>query len=297
MATERVDKGWQTKGLDLYGDEAILATLKHYGVTIDKPGFLALAQKAYPIAIAMEWHDAGWKGTGQFSRFPAAAAEELWRRWQPGLVAPTDVALAIVNLIKDLVDQLDGKPDEGTLDTRFKVVEAYLPKIPADPDTKDRFLGECFGALTDWMEPFDGMAESLAKKKLDALAERFVALEEALLEQRKGVSSAIVRFVRGEEDAAIQAVHALAMDASKDPWNRSCAIDALADFEAFDLEKQATLSLFDEAERLNDLELISWCVETLAELLREDPAMPERQAIRERIERIARELGPGHGEP
>ncbi|MDX2010502.1 MAG: hypothetical protein SFW67_09945 [Myxococcaceae bacterium] len=297
MATERVDKGWQLKGLEAYGDDAILGTLAHYGITIDKPGFLALAQKAYPLAIAMEWHEGGWKGTGQFSRFPAAAAEELWHRWQPGAVAPTDVALAIINLIKDLVDQLDGKPDEGTLDTRFKVVEAYLPRIPTEPETRDRFLGECFGALTDWMEPFDGMAESLARKKLDALADRFAALEEGLLEQRRGISSAIVRAVRGDETAALNDVFAIAMDASREVWNRSSAIDTLFDFEALDRVKQATLSLFDEAERLKDLELISWCVETLAELLKEDPSMPERQAIRERIERIAAALGPEHGEP
>jgi hypothetical protein len=295
MATERVDKGWQTKGIDTYGDEAILGTLKHYGVTIDQPGFLALAEKAFPLSIAMQWHE-GWKGTGQFSHFPAAAAEELWRRWRPGVIAPTDVALAVINLIKDLVDQLDGKPDEGTLDTRFKVVEAYLPKIPTDAETKDRFVGECLGALNDWMEPFDGMAESLAKKKLDALADRFVAIEETLIEQRKDVAKAIVQATRGDGAGAFKALHALAMDPARDPWNRSCAIDALNDFEQGALGKQATLALFDDAERLKDLELISWCVEQLAEHLRDDPAMPERHAIRERIERLARELGPDQGE-
>ena len=297
MATERVDKGWQAKGLEAYGDEAILGTLKHYGVTTDKAGFLSLTETAYPLAVAMGWHDAGWKGTGQFSRFPAAAAEELWRRWRQGTIAPTDVTLALINLIKDLVGQLEGKPDDGTLETRFKVVEAYAQKLPEDPQARERFLGECFGALSDWQEAFDGMAESLAGKHLDGLADRFVAIEESLLDQRRGVSTAIVQAARGDEGGAVNALRAVAIDPSREAWNRSCAIDALFELDALDDVKSATLALLEVAERAKDLELLSWCVERLAELLREDPAMPERFELRERIERIARTLGPEHEPP
>ncbi|MBE2253723.1 MAG: hypothetical protein IAE78_29610 [Myxococcus sp.] len=291
MATERVDKGWQQRGIDCYPVEAIIGTLAHYGVKIDEASFKAAAAEHFPLAIAMKWHE-GWKGTGQFSRFPAAAAEELWRRLLPGQIAPTDVALAVINLMKDLADLLDEKKDQGTLETRFKVVEAYLPSIPPPP-RRDLFIGELIGALNDWMEPLDGMGEALAKKKHDALADRFVAIEEALISQRKGVASAIVQAQRGDRDGAVRAFSAIALDSQRDFWNRLSALDALLDFEENELAKQAALPLFDDAEKSKDLELVSSVIERLAHLLEVDPAMPERKALRERIERLAAELGPG----
>lgn len=291
MATERVDKAWQQRGIDCYSPEAIVATLAHYGVTTDEASFKARAAESFPLAIAMKWHE-HWKGTGQFSRFPAAAAEELWRRWLPGQIAPTDVALAVINLIKDLANLLDEKKDERTLETRFKVVEAYLPSIPTASPRRDMFIGEMVGAMSDWMEPLDGMAEALVKKKHDALADRFVAIEEALITQRRGVASAIVQSERGDRPGAVKAFSAIALDSSRDFWNRLSALDALFDFEENELAKQAALPLFDDAEKKKDLEELSAVVERLAHLLEVDPAMPERNALRARIEKLAGELRP-----
>lgn len=291
MGTERVDKGWQQRGIEQYSVDAIIGTLAHYGVTIDEAGFKALANDAFPLGIAVAWHE-HWKGTGQFSKFPAAAAEELWHRWLPGVIAPTDVTLAVIKLIGDLTALLEKKPDEGTLETRFKVVENYLPKIPSEPERRERFIGEMLSALTDWVEPFDGMAEALAAEKHDAAADRFVLIEETLLPQRKGLSTAIVRAERGDEAGAIDDVSAIATDPKKDRWNRLSACDALFDFERPELAKAALLPLFDEAEQSKDLEFLSAVVERLAHLLEVDPRLPERKQLRERIERLAEELRP-----
>jgi hypothetical protein len=289
MATERVDKGWQQRGIDAYSADAIVGTLAHYGVQIDETSFKARATESFPLAIAMTWHQQ-WKGTGQFSRFPAAAAEELWRRWLPGQIAPTDVALAVINLMKNLADLLGEKPDEGTLETRFKVVEAYLPSIPTASPRRDLFLGEMAGAMADWMEPLEGMAQSLTKKKHDALADRFVALDETLFTERRGVASALVQAERGDRAGSVKALSALALDSTRDFWNRLLALDALFDFEEDERAKEATLVLFDDVEKGKDLEQLSAVVERLSHLLEVDPTMPERNALRMRIEKLAVEL-------
>jgi hypothetical protein len=297
MATERVDKGWQQRGIDTYSLEAILGTLAHYGVTVDEASFKQIASVGFPLGIAMRWHET-WKGTGQFSRFPASAAEELWRRWCPGQIAPTDVALAVINLIKELSELLDqpdssgAEPDQGTLETRFKVVEAYLPKLPTETERRELFVGEMIGAMTEWMEPFDGMAEALSKKQQAAHAERFVAIEEALITQRRGISTAIVKAAWGDADGAVADLVALTKDTTRDAWNRLSAVDALFDFERNELAKPAAIALFDEAERTKDLEFLSATVERLAHLLELDPAMPERHELRARIEKLAIDLRP-----
>lgn len=296
MGTERVDKGWQQRGIDTYSTEAILGTLAHYGVTLDEAAFKAAAAEDYPFAIAGRWHQT-WKGVGQFSHFPAAAAEELWRRWCPGQVAPSDIALAVLHLLEELAGLVDGAKDEGTLETRFKVVEAYLPKIPAEAARHDRFVGELLSAFgQDGMKTFDAMAEALVRAKHDALADRFVTIEETILVQRKDVAKAIVQAERGDEAGAVKALSAIAADATRDFWNRLSAVDALFDFEDFALAKQALLPLFDEAERSKDLERLSAVVEHLADLLERDPRMPERNELRARIEKIAAELAPHHGD-
>lgn len=290
MATERVGKDWQSKGIDTFSNEAILATLAHYGVVIDEAGFKALANDDFPFGIAMRWHKS-WKGTGQFSRFPASAADELWRRWLPGQLSPGDVALGLIKLLQTLADRLDGKADDGTLDTRFKVVEAFLAKIPET--RRDAFVGEAIGAMGEWMEPFDGIAEALEKKKHSALADRFVAIEEALLVERAGIMSSILRAERGDKPGAIEAISAIANDVARSPFNRLSAVDALFDFEDTARAKAALFPLFDAAEQSKDLEFISEVVERLSVLLERDRAMPERHELRRRIEALAALLGPG----
>jgi len=74
--TARVDKQWQQKGLKVYGTDAILGTLQHYGVKVDEADFKALAETHFPLAMAQQWL-AGWKGTGPLGQFPFLAAQEL----------------------------------------------------------------------------------------------------------------------------------------------------------------------------------------------------------------------------
>lgn len=288
MGTERLDKGWQQRGIDTYSIDSILGTLAHYGVTTDETTFKALAATAFPFGIAAQWHET-WKGKGQFSHLPGAAAEDLWRRWLPGQLAPVDVTLGLIKLLEALEARLDDRPDEGMLETRFKVVEAFLPSIP--PARRVAFIEEVWSALGEWQEPFDQMALALAAKKLDALADRFVALEEALLTERSGVMAAALQAERGDADTALAAIEAIATEPGRDPYNRLTAIDALLDHERLDAAKTALMPMLDDAEQSKDLELVSATIERLAALLERRPELPERRALAERINRIAAAFG------
>lgn len=290
--SERVDKAWHSKGIDTYSVPAILGTLAHYGVTMTEEQFLELAKADYPLAIAQQWHER-WKGTGQFSRFPAAAAEELWRRLKRGEIAPTDVALAVVNLLTTLNAALDQQPDDGTWDTRFKVVESYLPTLPKEEDRRERFMGEVVGALNEWMEVLDGMGEALARKSQPALADRFVAIEEALFPVRQGTAAAFVKAGKGDLAGALADFRAVASDSKRDDFSRLCGIDALIDFDQLDDARRSTLELVDRAEQLKDVELASEVIERLTELLKRDPKMKERDEVRQRVEKLGRALGEG----
>lgn len=288
---DRVDKGWQAKGIEAYSTEAILGTLGHYGVAVDEAGFKALASQDYPLSIALGWHQ-GWKGTGQFSRFPAAAAEELWRRLCDGQPAPTDLTLALINLLTELNRALDQKPDDGTRDTRFKVVEAYLPKIPAEPERREKFIAEMAGALGDWLEPLDRLAEALARRGHPDLADRFVAIEEALFPIRAGAAQALVKAGKGDVDGAVADLNALAGDEARDAFNRLAAVDGLIDLDRFDDAKRVTLALMERAEQKKDLELGTEVVERLTKLLKADPKMKDRDVLRRRVEALAAALQP-----
>lgn len=292
--TYRVDKNWQVRGLEEYAVEAIFGTLAHYGVTVDEAGYKALAQTDFPLGIAHEWHQ-NWSGKGQFSRFPAAASEELWRRFCAGELAPTDLALAVVKLLGALADALAGKADDGTWASRFAVVENYLPKIPEA--RRAPFMGELVGALGEWMEQFDRMGEALAKQGLNDLADRYVKLEEALFTERIGVAGALVQAARGQTAEAIAALVALADDAKRDDYARLSAVDALLDLEALDDSKRVLLSLVDKAEAAKDVELASASVELLTELLHIDPKLKERHEIRARVDALAKSFGSGPAEP
>lgn len=280
---ERVDKGWQERGIDCYSTPAILGTLAHYGVTVDEAGFRELAGGEFPLAIAQAWHER-WTGKGQFTRFPAAAAEELWRRLCEGQLAPTDLALAIINLLRSLDEALSGKPDDGTRETRFKVVEAYLPKLAALGARRDAFMAELTAALGDWIDVLDRMAEALAKKGLDAQAERFVAFEEALIPERAGVARALVRAERGDRAGAVGELKAIAADAARSDSNRLAAADALFELDDFETGRAVTLELLDKAQRERDLELGADAVQRLQKLLEKNPRTPDRKALRERVE-------------
>ncbi|MBL9038861.1 MAG: hypothetical protein JNG84_10125, partial [Archangium sp.] len=165
MSEARVDKRWKEKDLDGYSIEAILGTLKHYGVALTEDEFRTLAATSYPLSISWRWAEA-WKGTGQFSDFHAAAAQELWHRVRPGAFAPSDLAVPLINLLHAMHDVIDGKKDDGTRETRFSIVEAYLAKLPTEPEARAEFEHEAYALLgDDWREVFDAMAEALAEEK------------------------------------------------------------------------------------------------------------------------------------
>jgi hypothetical protein len=287
---DRVDKGWVEKGLENYSLAAICNSLKHYGVDVDEPKFRALAAEDFPLAIAGTWHES-WKGKGQFSRFPAAAAEELWRRLMAPAIAPTDVTLALIKLIDALEGMLEGEADDGTWNTRFAVVEAYLPRLPEDLEKRMRFADEIALTLGEYLEVFDTMAVHLAEEGKPEFADRFVAIEESIFPLRRGATSAMVKAAKGDLDGGLADLRALAEDATRDDFARLSAVDGLMDFEAFDDAKRVLLSMLEKAEKARDLELASHVVEMLTELLKADPQMKDKNDIRARVEGLAAALG------
>lgn len=289
--SERVDKAWHTKGIDAYSTAAIIGTLNHYGVQVSEERFKELAKDDFPLAIAQSWHQS-WKGTGQFTRFPAAAAEELWRRLCAGEVAPTDVSLALVNLLTTMNHALEQKPDDGTWNTRFAVCEAYLPKVPPPGDRREKFMAEMVAALGEWLEVFDRMGEALAKKGHPALADRFVALEEQLFPVREGAARALVRAAKGDTEGAAADLLAVASDTKRDDFSRISAVDGLIDLDRLADAKRIALELVDKAEADKDLELGTEIVQRFTRLLEKDPKMPDKHELRARVEKLAAALKP-----
>ena len=287
--SERVDKTWHAKGIETYSVPAIIGSLAHYGVEVTEASFLELAKEDFPLTIAMQWHER-WKGTGQVSRFPGAAAEELWRRLKSGELAPTDLSLALVNLLTGLNAAIDLKPDDGTLDARFKVAEGYLLRLPPIGDRHEKFMAEMVGAMGDWLEVLDGMSEALAKKGQPALADRFVTLEEALFPVRQGTATALVKAAKGDVYAALVELKLIAGDPKRDDFARLSAIDALFQFDQLDDAKAFTFELVDRAEQQKDVELASEAVERLTRLLRIDPKRKDRAELRTRVEQLSRVL-------
>lgn len=295
MSDARVDKGWQDKGIDTYSTEAILGTLKHYGVDVTEAQFTALTEKQFPFAIAADWHD-HWKGKGQFLRFPAAAAEELWHRVRKGEVAPSDLALALVKLVSAMDEVLAGKADDGTRETRFKVVENYVASLPPPGDKRDRFEGELFAAFEEWMEPFDGMAQALAKRGFAAEADRFVAIEEKLLPVREGSARALVQVAKGDIDGGVRALAIIAGDGAREDFSRLAAIDGLLEHKQVHEAKKHLLSLVDKAEKDKDVELAAEVVEFLVRVLDLDPDPDDKDVLKQRVQQLAKTLAPLHGQ-
>ncbi len=285
--SERVDKNWHTQGIDIYSVPAILGTLAHYGVTVTEASFLELAKEEYPLSIAHAWHDA-WKGKGQFSRFPAAAAEELWRRLKPDEIAPTDVALALINLLTSLDETLEKKPDDRMRETRFKVVEAYLPRLPDAGERREKFLDEVLYAIGEWIEALDDMAEALASEGFNEQADRLVVIEETLIPIRAGTAKALVQAARGDVEGALVVLRKISIEA--EPFTRISAIDALLEHKQADDVKSALMSLVDIAAEMKDVELASEVVERMSRLLELDPKRADRHELRERVEKLAQVL-------
>ncbi len=266
MATDRVDKNWQVKELDQYSTEAILGTLAHYGVQTDEKSFIELAKVEYPMGIAHQWHE-GWKGKGQFLRFPVAAAEQVWHRLLPGEVAPVDVALALMNLMKEMDRVLGEKPDDGTRETRFKVVEAYLAKLPAPSERRDAFEVEVMYAIgDDWAEVLDSMGAALANKGKRTEAERLTVIEETLFPVRAGTARALMRASAGEKTEAKADLEALAADASKSADVKIAVVDAFIDLSHLPEAKTLLMQLVNDAAAQKDMERVSTLVDRVTRL-------------------------------
>lgn len=277
MTTERVDKNWQTRDIDVYSTQAILGTLAHYGVVTSEDGFLSLANEDFPLGIAQRWHE-HWKGKGQFSKFPAAAAEEMWRRLKPNEIAPTDLTLALMHLMGALSSALEKKADDGTWDTRFKVVEGLLTRVPQPPERRAQFMAEMLFALDEWREVFDGMAVALVKEGFPALADRLVVIEEQVFPGRKGTATALVKAAKGDRAGAVADWESIAGDAARDGLNRLSAIDELIAHEQFEVALRNTLAVAEAAKANADLVLLRLAIERLS-----DFSKAERDGVRARV--------------
>lgn len=287
--SDRVDKAWHTRGIETYSVPAILSTLGHYGVVVTEAGFLELAKEDFPLTIAQGWHEQ-WKGTGQFSRFPGAAAEELWRRLKGGEIAPTDLTLALVNLLTAIDKAIAPKADVTGCEAPFKAVEDCLPRLPPEGDRREKFMAEMVGALGEWLDVLDAMAEVLVKQRQPALADRFVALEEALFPVRQGTATALVKAAKGDVPGAVADLVGIAGDPKRDDFSRLSAIDGLFELEQLDDAKRFTLELVDRAEKERDVDLASEALERLTELMRQDPMRVDRDELLARVDQLARVL-------
>jgi hypothetical protein len=291
LSAEKVDKAWHSKGIEQYSNAAILGTLGHYGAVVTEEEFLALTREKFPLEIALGWHE-GWKGKGQFSRFPFAASEELWRRLNGAELSPSDLTLVLIHLLETLYNLLDGKPDDGTLDTRFQVVEAYLPRVNAIGPRREAFLEETMLVLGDeWEKAFDSIAPQLAEKKHLELAQRFVAIDEALFPARQGLSQAGVKAATGDVDGAVADLVALASDAAREPFVRLSAIDGVLHFGQLKQAVTKLVSMVDFAVEKKDAELASAVVDRLDKVIRKDDAQVDIASIRAAISRLAQVFG------
>lgn len=285
MAAERVDKQWQKGGLEQYSTQAIVGTLAHYGVTVDEASFKELTREEYPLQVAHDWH-AAWKGTGQFSKFPYAAASELFKRAWPDRLAPLDLALALAGLIDALEKLLDGAPD-APVGAAFEKVNALRPKLPAG-EALENLMNEVVIQLgEEGAETFDELAERLSKEGHLDDARDFAALEEALLPERRGISTAVVSAAAGEKDHAISQVEAVLADAARSHESQVMAVDALIHFEDLPKATTAAEALLVKAEQKQDFHLGLAVCERLGFLYEKGEQWKELEALSQRARSLA----------
>ena len=177
-----------------------------------------------------------------------------------------------------------------TLEARFKVAEGYLLRVPPAGDRREKFMAEMVGAIGEWLEVLDAMAEALAKKNQPALADRFAALEEGLFPVRQGSVSALVKAAKGDVYGALVDLKLIAGDAQRDDFARLSAIDGLFQYDQIEDAKTYTMELVDRAEQQKDVDLASEAVERLTRLLRIDPKRVDRDDLRKRVEQLSRVL-------
>ena len=285
MADARVDKSWQSKGLKDYSNEAIFGTLRHYGVQSDEAGFRKLVEDRFPIGIAEAWLER-WKGTGQFSHFPVAAAEELWRRLAGERLGPRAFAEAIHELMAALAAMMDGSPDAPVGKT-FARIEELKPKVPLESGRiHPAFAREVASHLGKALEAFNHLAEALAKDGQLEDAESFAKVEEFLFPERAGVAVAAVRAAGGQLSEAIDDLKKLAADESRGKEGRLTAVDQLLSLEAFEPGAEAAQALLDDAEKAQEYHLCFDAAQRLGYALNKLGREAELRKLEERVEEL-----------
>lgn len=210
MSGDRVDKKWVDVGLSKYSTEAILGTLKHYGVTVDEAQFKKLAEKSYPMTMATEWAKS-WTGVGKFQAFPAAAAGALWERWCPGDLRPDEIGAPLVAVMQALA-----RSDEALTGKAFEELEKGLARLPTGA-RREGFMAEVQVWLDMMHLTFEGAVHELKDRPE---AKRLAAAGEALFPERKELMQAVLA-----GDAA--ALTAVARDAKRPAMVRLAAVDSL----------------------------------------------------------------------
>jgi hypothetical protein len=264
----KVDKAWQSKGLDMYSTESILASLNHYGIKFGEDEIKAQMENLFPVHLAMIWSEE-WRGTGQFLNFHVAAAEELWRRLMPGQLAPMEYGIPFMNLIKELDEAAEGVTDSRTLETRFKVCEGLLQKVPQDTKRRTDFFFEMQMTLgEEWTDLMNALVEKLAATKHAELCQRYLTLETGMFPSRKGVSEALAILALDEtNEAALASLESIANDTARSPESRVDASSILVDFEQFVRAKAPLLALMDLALKEKDSDLARGVLEELRLLM------------------------------
>ncbi|WP_232293133.1 hypothetical protein [Stigmatella aurantiaca] len=299
MSTERVDKAWQTKGLQGYSTEAILGTLGHYGAPITEADFRTLSETVWPADIAQQW-GAKWKGTGPFKIFPFGAAEELWRRWVPDRLAPRDLSESLVEVMKSAVALLGGTQD-APLGAAFERMNAVRQKVPLDEKGQPKlpFIERALGVFNEKIaETFDSLAESLTKAGHAQHGEAFADLEEFLLPERKGIASAIVRATKGEREPAIADLERIIQDPARTPLSRLLSVDGLIHLGAYPQAASHARPVMLQAEKDGDIHLaIDLCsrLEHIYKATGDRAAQIEVARDLERLSALHDQVHPGHG--
>jgi hypothetical protein len=295
--TDRVQKNWQNTGLGGYSTEAILGTLKHYGVGVDESGFKTLAKDLFPLGIVTQWQPA-WKGTGQFARFPLAAVQELWKRLEGDRLIPTEYAAGLAELMKALQQLIQGSP-EAPVGAAFQKMKGFEPNVPKkDGKPTDEFVEEIFAHFDEnGVRFFDELPEQLAKAGHVDDAQEFAELEAFLIPERAGLSKALIRAVAGEKDGAIVDLLTQASDPQRSLPSRMLAVDGMIHLEAYEQAKAPARSLLDTAEKQEDVHLALALCGRLGHLLEvtEDPAgVQEILERQERLQETHAKLHPHH---
>jgi hypothetical protein len=285
MSNARVDKGWQERGLAGYPIEAILSSLKHYGVEVDEAGYHDLAKTQFPLGIAEDWL-AQWKGTGQFSRFPVAAADELWTRWEKDRLSPRATAEALAALVNALQRLVDGAPD-APVGKAFDAVEALKAKLPQkDGALVPAFSEEIAHLLGEGLQAFNHMAEALAREGHVDDALQFAGVEEAVFPEREGVVKATIQIAGGEKEKGMAELRRLASDTARLAPKRMAAVDAMLTLDAFDEGARAAEGLWASTEAAQDFHAALEAAERLVYALEKKKAHAELEALRPKLEAL-----------